>query len=229
MFGLMVVVGWLVWHFLAPPGLQEQAVRVGQRDDLEPYTIDSPSFSEMRGDQLLKSFSAKKFFITRRSFLAFQTRSIQQAVFHEAHLRLYRPKNGSEATPATLMGDFGEMITLVNPKSTQSSSAAVGRASVRVTRAILAPFTLDLFVDNILFLHLFAKSALIDKDPGRIKFTAATLENDERKVKIGSETIWWDEKKQAFEIPGTYYAESPKGTAMAKGLRVGLDFQLTAL
>ncbi len=227
MLGLMFVSVGLIVFFFSSSGIMTQAVRWQQKDRWAQYAIDFPSFTEMRGDQLLKSFSAKKFAITRRSFLAFQTRSIQQALFQDAHLQLYHYKNDTQLTSVSLIGEFGSLLKLTTPVSSGGSSSDF--AKLNITQVVLEPFALDLFMDHQPTIRLQAQSALVNQDRTRIKFVVATLEHRPTHKKIASEVIWWSEKKQAFEIPGTYYADSPKGKAVAKGLQVGLNFSLSVL
>ncbi|MEO5334843.1 MAG: hypothetical protein H7839_22760 [Magnetococcus sp. YQC-5] len=228
MIGLMVVTCGLIWYFRSPPGIMESSVSWQEGDGLTLYTIETPSFSEMRDGQIQKSFAAKRFVINKRSFLALQVQSIHEALFEAVHVRLYRYTQAGEGAPATLIGDFGEMIKLsTGPKGGGQTFAHP--SGVRITQIIMEPFVVDILLDQVPQIHLEARHALVDPDRGQIRMTAATMKQLHQNKTIVSETVFWDEAKQVFEIPGRYYAESPKGHAMAQGLQVGLDFLLKAL
>lgn len=229
MVGLMVVTCGLIWYFRSPPGIMEAAVRWQDGDELTQYTIETPSFSEMREGQIQKSFAAKRFIINKRSFLALQVQSIHEAVFEAVHMRLYRYTQVGEVAPATLIGDFGEMIKLSAPVSKGEGQTFAHQSGVRITQIVMEPFVLDILLDQVPQIHLEARHAQVDKDRGHIRMTAATMKHVQQNKTIVSETVFWDEAKQVFEIPGRYYAESPKGHAIAHGLQVGLDFSLKAL
>lgn len=226
MLAAAVAVGW---HLLSG-GSGERGPLPWEGEEADRYVIDAPVFSEMRGDRLLRTFSARRFEIVRRSFLAFQTRAVRQALFHDARLVIRRTRETTIGEPPPpLIGDLDGMVRLVAPAAPAAAGVSRVAPPVRITRAVLAPFTLEVLVDETPFLRLIAQSAVVEKDPGRITFTAATLENLAEHKRIVSQTIHWDEKRQSFEIPGVYFAESPRGRAMARSLRVGLDFALSPL
>ncbi|MBF0438031.1 MAG: hypothetical protein HQL93_02810 [Magnetococcales bacterium] len=197
-------------------------IDVPMMNETDWYTIEAPVFTEMRVDQPLRSFSARKFVINRRSFLGFQTRFAQQAEFHDASLRLYRNQQDGKGS---LIGDVGDMLQFTMSSAKRENPSV--KSSLRITRLIMAPFTLETIVDTVPSVRLQAESALVDNDPGEIQFKSAMLEDLVQHRKIFSKEILWKDVEQVFEIKGEYYAESPKGRAVAKGLRVGLDFTLT--
>ncbi|MBF0190922.1 MAG: hypothetical protein HQL99_07185 [Magnetococcales bacterium] len=207
----------------------EQVADATMTEAFSRYAVGGPVYTELRDGRPVKSFAAQEFTIQRRRFLAFQSRAVQEAIFKDVHLRLYRDSAHSQPLPDSLDLEVGGMIKGMLPQRAEGGKAGVSSLWSRVTQLVLAPVTLELLLDQTVTLRLHARSALVTQESGRIRFHQATLENPIAQQKITSIAMEWNPVERAFEIPGSYVAETPKGRATAQGLRVGLDFALTAM
>ncbi|MBF0271006.1 MAG: hypothetical protein HQL98_02865 [Magnetococcales bacterium] len=210
-------------------GVSEQAADATIQDAFSRYAVGGPVFTELRDGRPVKSFAAREFTIQRRRFLAFQSKAVQEAIFKDVHLRLYRYRADAQSLPDSLEEEVGGMIQGILPRHDGGGQTGVFSFWSRVTQLVLAPLTLELWMDQAVTLRLQAASAVVGQGSGRIRFSQAILENPFAHQKITSAVIDWNKSTRSFEIPGAYFAESPKGQATAKGLRVGLDFTLSAM
>ncbi|MBF0339606.1 MAG: hypothetical protein HQL95_01415 [Magnetococcales bacterium] len=189
--------------------------------------VGEPVFTEMRGDRLLKSLAAREFVLNRRSMLAFQSRMAWEARFRDVRLYLYRYTIDPETSQTPLTHEVGGMLKGVMPGG--KGQIEKGSPWSRVTRVILEPVYLEVLLDQVPVLKLQAASADVGKDTGRIHFHHVRLENPVANQRIFSESVYWSDESRSFEIPGVYQAESPKGRATARALRVEMDFSLAAM
>ncbi|MBF0262165.1 MAG: hypothetical protein HQL97_10070 [Magnetococcales bacterium] len=225
--GILVVIFAVVEGYRTPPPV-EPTPEIKQAASRPAYEVGGPTLTEMRGDRVIRSFSAKEFTTRRRSFMAFQVKGIEEALFQDARLSIYRYTKDREKLPESLGDEVASLLKGVIGKP-GSGEAGMLSALPRVMQLILEPVTLEILVDQSVVLRLHAHSARIGKDRQRIEFRQAELENPAKHQRITSSRIDWNESSRSFEIAESYRAESPLGHAVARGLRVGLDFAFSPL
>lgn len=225
--GVVVLVLWVVAGYRSPRPL-EPTPEAKQAESRPAHQVGGPTLTEMRGDRVIRAFSAREFTTRRRSFMAFQVKGIEDAWFQDAHLKIYRYTDNQDKLPESLGEEVGALLKGMIGKP-GSGESGMFMALPRVMQLILEPVTVEIFLDKSAVLRLHASSARIGKDRQRIEFHQAELENPKTSQKITSGRIDWNETSRSFEIRETYRAESPSGHAFARGLRVGLDFSVSPL
>ncbi|MBF0417413.1 MAG: hypothetical protein HQL86_04105 [Magnetococcales bacterium] len=206
----------------------EPSPEAKQAESRPAYEVAGPNLTEMRGDRVIRSFSAREFTTRRRSFMAFQVKGIEDALFVDARLKIYRYTKDLEKLPESLGDEVAALLKGVVGKP-GSGDAGMVAGLPRVLQLILEPITLEILLDKSLVLRLHAASGRIGKDHQKIEFHQAELENPREGQKIISSRIDWSETSRSFEIPGEYQAATSRGHAVARGLRVGLDFSFSAM
>ncbi|MEO5347886.1 MAG: hypothetical protein H7834_16130 [Magnetococcus sp. YQC-9] len=225
--GVGLVFYWGVAGYQAPHP-REPTPEAKQAQTRPAHEVSGPVLTEMRGDRVIRSFSAREFAARRRSFMAFQVKGVEDAVFQDARLTIHRYTDNQERLPDSLSEEVSSLLKGVISKPGTGEAAMIGTLP-RVMNLIFEPVTLEIYLDKVVVLRLVAGSARIGKDRERIEFRQAALENPVALQKITSSRIDWSEESRAFEIPGEYRAETPRGQAVSSGLRVGLDFSFSSL
>ena len=156
-----------------------------------------------------------------RRFMAFNLKSVNEAIVRNAHLTVY---THDRREAADKYFGFERAIPLAGADGDNS-----GRSRVLglVTRMIIDTINMELFRDEQKVMILDAASGLIEKKKEGVKFFNATLQDvrTNRFVKAGK--ILWDRKRKVFIIPGRYVMNDSSRSVAGQSVEIDLDFMMT--
>lgn len=186
------------------------------------HAIEKPTYTKWIRNKPLLLFRADRFEITNRSYLAFKIHALQQAVLHNVRITLFQePKQ--QATPFSFRRYLKELV----PQAARGGGAADPHpARLPISRVVFWQFFLTVQQSGHPFLTFQAPTGVMERRRDRTRFTNGIIEHVPTRKKIRSKTIFWDDTRNRFLIPGIYLAETPVGQAKGRGLQVGLDFSL---
>ncbi len=194
-------------------------------------TVEGLRYGKWSHGRPVMTMTAKRLEVKKRAFLALRVRSIHQVLLHDVRITLFQPTSAENnplppgtpirpAPPSLAEGFQGIQAAVAGGGNRQRSS------KTRITRGLLAPFTLTVRQGRDTLLRFKARHGVIKPGDRKTTFTDGLLEQPRTQKKIAARTIHWDDERKEFHIPGDYLAESPKGRGRGRGLTVGLDFSL---
>lgn len=174
------------------------------------------------------TISIDELIVEEQAYLAFKLRFVHQAVMKNTHFQLFSDKDRKYARDSF---SFANTLQGLPAPATHSEQTNVthGGKSVRISRAIMAPFQFTVEHEQKVTLRCQAELGEWKAGVKKIRFMNVVLENRADNKTIFTRVAYWNETSHSFEIPGSYHAVTPKGQADGQGLQVGLDFALTPL
>lgn len=190
--------------------------------------IEGLRYRRWERGRLAMELTADRLEITARSFFSLRIRSIHQALLHNVHITLHHGSGVNPAPPSLAEGFAGIQQAATGGGNSQTTQRG---QKIRLSRGVIAPFALTVRRDGdgetlLLFTARYGEMEPAEK---KTRFSDATLTDPRSGKTIRSRTVYWDEARKTFQIPGNYLAESPKGQGKGTGLEVGLDFSLSPM
>lgn len=185
--------------------------------------MQSFSYTSFNDHGIDNTLEADELEIKPRRFMAFNIKSVNEAVLNNARLTVYT-REDVDSEPQYF--GFEDVIPLSDDKE-----GRMGRSRVLglVTRMILNKMEMDLFRDNNKIITLVAETGLVEKKDGGLKAFNAILTDVRSSRQITTRKLLWDNKDKLFLIPGPYMMSTSSGNVFGKSVEVDLDFVITPL
>lgn len=161
-----------------------------------------------------------------RRFMAFNAKSVNEAVLRNAHVVLYTYEHKE---PAPELLDFFDYESVPLFKEQKRTDSARIEPLGRVTRLLADQITIEMYRDDQKILVLEAATALIDKKKEGINFFNATLQDVRSHRFIKSRKILWDRQRKVFVIPGQFIDTVPSGSVIGRSIEISIDFMVTPI
>lgn len=199
------------------------APSIEQKSSPYPVKIEGLSYStyDYDKDRLIARIKADEFKVNPRRFWIFNVRPFNEATLINAILEIYLYED--MPSEVNLFSFAQEFLSL----NKEGKSALKGMGLI--TRGVIKGLTLMVYKADKLFLVVKAKEAYIDLKRKETRLVTVSIEDVLSKKLITSRSVVWDNKEKVFKIPGEYRAQTPKGQASGKGIKVDLDFVVSLL
>ena len=205
-----------------------------------PLQIKTFSYKAYDENRLDKSLEADLLEVRPRRFMAFNVKSINEAIVRDARFAFFSYSDREpdinffeSALPfididptEVLMTERAEDAPVM--KSDSGASGWVGSLG-RVTRIVLYKVNLDFYFDEQKTMALTAETGLMKKKKESARFYNATLHDVRSNRFIKGREIQWDTRRKVFVIPQRYRDFSPSGTIDGKSIEIDMDFNITSL
>ncbi len=212
--------GTIIWGLMQkepPPSSIEQ------KSFPYPIKIEGLSYSTYEKDRLIARIRADEFRVNPRRFWIFNIKPFNEATLINARLEVHLYEN--MPSEVSLFSFGKELLSLKNKKEGKSALKGMGL----ITRGVIKGLILKVYKTDRLSMVVKAKDAYIDFKKKKTKLLIASIEDVLSKKLIKASSIIWDNKEKVFKIPGEYMAQTPKGRASGKGIKIDLDFVVSPL
>jgi len=191
---------------------------------LSPYPVKIEKLLQTayENNRLTVKIEADEFKVNPRRFWIFNVKSLNEATFSNLRLEIYL--DNATYSNAELFS-FGKGLLSFGKKNTYELTKRG-----QITRGVIKKgLTLKVYKVDTLSFVVKAKEAYIDLNTKETKLVRASIENVLSKKLIKSRSVIWDGKDKVFKVPGKYIAQTPKGVASGKGIKVDLNFAVKLL
>lgn len=192
-----------------------------QKTSTSPLRIKGLSHSTYFDDKLIASIEADEFKVNQRRFWVFNIRPFNEATLTNARLEFHFYDD--MPSEKDLLSSVADILSL--DKQGKVTSKEMGL----ITRGVIKGLVFGMYKGERLSILIKAQKAYIDFKRKKINMIRVSMENVSSRKLIKSRSIIWNSKNKVFEIPGKYMAQTPKGQASGKGIKVDLDFTVTPL
>ena len=188
-----------------------------------PLVIRSFSYTSYNEHGINNTLEGDKLQIKPRRFMAFNIKSINEAVVNNARLAIFTRKD--EVSEPQYFGFENVTPLMDEEKGGGGRSKALGL----VTRMIFRTMEMDLLRDNKKIIKLVAETGLIEKKKEGLNAFNAILTDVRTCRRITTRKLLWNGKRKVFRIPGPYRMSSSSGDVSGRSVEVDLDFEITPL
>ena len=189
-----------------------------------PLLIKMFTYSKVDEYGLNNILTADLLEVRPRRFMAFNAKSVNEAVLRKARITLYTYEHKE---PAEDLSDFFDYECPPPCIGNSRTDSARIRPLGRVTRLVADKITMELYRDDQKILVLEAATGLIDKKKEGVIFFNATLQDIRSHRSIKARKILWDRKRNLFVIPGHYSDTGASGGVNGSAVEVDMDFMVT--
>lgn len=185
-----------------------------------PLLIKMFNYSAMGEYGLDTIVEADSLEVRPRRFMAFNAKSVNEAVLRNARMAFHTYENRE---PYTDLFEFESAIPFTGNGSNLGRSRVLGR----VTRLVADRIFIQFFRDERKIVTLEAKAGLIDKNREEAKFFEAKLQDFQSGRVVSAKKMLWDRARKVFVIPGKYSDTGPSGHVIGKSVEIDMDFKIT--
>ena len=191
--------------------------------DRQHQQISGLSYRQYSQQGIVARLEADSLTVLPRRILFFNIKSINEA--HLVNVRAESYLNPEQSRADELLPATADMLAAGDSDSRHMPANELGL----ITRTIVDGIYLEIFRAGVRGVVLRAGYAETDMKRGITRFAMAHLENPDATRRVTSNNIIWDASEREFRIPGSYTAYTEQGRASGKGIRVDLDFRVSAL
>ncbi len=192
-----------------------------QKTSTSPLRIKGLSHSTYFDDKLIAGIEADEFKVNQRRFWVFNIRPFNEATLTNVRLEFHFYDD--MPSEKDLLSSVGDILSL------NKQGKAVSQEMGLITRGVIKGLVFEMYKGERLSILIKAQKAYIDFKRKKINMIGVSMESISSRKLIKSRSIIWNSKNKVFEIPGKYMAQTPKGQASGKGIKVDLDFTVTPL
>jgi hypothetical protein len=218
---LVLVFGW---GYLSVNSKYHAVETASENPHEKPHQkITGLSFNQYNDHGIVTRLEADTLTVVPRRRRFLNIKSINEAYLVNVRAETWVTTDKSQA--ARLLPASEEMLMSNGSNNNPNPAGELGL----ITKSTVDGLYLKIFKAGSLAVVLKAGHAETDMKSGKTRLTMASLENPGATKRITSKKVIWDVKDQEFRIPGAYIAHTDKGRASGRGIKVDLDFQISAL
>jgi hypothetical protein len=175
------------------------------------------SASRVDGNRLLSHLKADEFKVNPRKYFVFNIKPLREATFSNVILETHvYPDMGGMVGEMSLISPNEKVLSAQGAKDTFEGMGIV-------TRGVIKNLVWKIYSADSLCLIVKARRGYIDCKKKKTNLKNVSLENLLSQRLIVSKSVIWNERDKVFEIPGEYFAVTPKGNVRGRGMKLDMD------